>query len=222
MSQPDGILADRVIRRVKMPRLFIGLEVPLEIAQRLSKLRGGLFGARWADPRDYHITLRFIGDVDRRRAREIEDALSEIARDPLELSLAHLDVFGGDKPHTLFASISPSPLLNALQADCERALRRLGLPPESRKFSPHITLARLRSASTLDLADYLAAQASLAAAPFTVERFALFSARDQVGGGPYIVEAAYPLEDDGFSFDSCRDGDIGWMRGEALGKDEYR
>jgi RNA 2',3'-cyclic 3'-phosphodiesterase len=177
-----------------MPRLFVGLEVPDKTAATLCTLRGGLPGARWADPADYHITLRFIGDISRRLARDIEDELSEIERDPLQLSIASLGVFGGDKPHSLIATIAPSRALSDLQADCERAMRRLGLPPEPRKFAPHITLARLRATSILDLADYLAMHGSLVFDAMHMERFALFSAREKFGGGPYIVEAAYRLD----------------------------
>jgi len=177
-----------------MPRLFVGLEVPEEVVLHLSGFRGGLPGARWVDPADYHLTLRFIGDIDRRSAREIEDELSEIDSQPIDVKITGLDVFGGDKPHTIYASIAPNRALNELQAEAERCLRRLGLKPEARKFTPHVTLARLRSASVLDVADYLASHAHHPAQRFTAERFALFSARDMVGGGPYIVEAAYPLQ----------------------------
>jgi RNA 2',3'-cyclic 3'-phosphodiesterase len=176
-----------------MPRLFIGLEVPEDMTLRLSALRGGLPGARWADPADYHLTLRFIGDIDKRTAREIEDELSEIDSGPIAVHMAGLGVFGGDKPHTLFASIAPNKALNELQIESERALRRIGLPPEQRKFMPHVTLARLRSTSVLDLADYLQSFGHVPNQGFTADRFALFSARESVGGGPYIVEAAYPL-----------------------------
>lgn len=177
-----------------MPRLFVGLEVPEEITTSLAGLRGGLPGARWVDPSDYHLTLRFIGDIDRRAAREIEDELSEIDSEPIEVKITGLDVFGGDKPHTIYASIAPNRALHELQAESERCLRRLGLKPEARKFTPHVTLARLRSASVLDVADYLAAHAHITARAFTADRFALFSARELVGGGPYIVEAAYPFQ----------------------------
>lgn len=177
-----------------MPRLFVGLEVPDEITSYLSRVRGGLPGARWVDPADYHLTLRFIGDIDRRIAREIEDELSEIARQPIAVMLSGLGVFGGVKPHTVYASIAPNRPLLDLQAESERCLRRLGLKPEQRKFTPHITLARLRSASVLDVVDYLALHAHFPQQGFTADRFALFSARETFGGGPYIVEAAYPLE----------------------------
>ena len=140
-----------------MPRLFIGLEVPETIATRLSFLRGGLPGARWADPSDYHLTIRFIGDIDRRLANEIDEEMADLYAEPIRVRITGLGVFGGDKPHTLYAGIEPNRQLVGLQADSERRLRRLGLAPEQRKFVPHVTLARLRGASTLDLADYLQA-----------------------------------------------------------------
>lgn len=176
-----------------MPRLFIGLELPDDVAASLSGLRGGLPGARWVDPADYHLTLRFIGDIDRRAAREIEDELSEIDADAVPISIGSLGVFGGDKPHTLYAGVVPSRELLDLHAESERCLRRLGMKPEGRKFTPHITLARLRSTSVLDVVDYLSAHCLFGRQDFTAERFALFSARETFGGGPYIVEAAYPL-----------------------------
>lgn len=176
-----------------MPRLFVGLELPEAVTRDLSRLRGGLPGARWIDPVDYHLTLRFIGDIGPRIAREIEEALAEIERPPFDLRFSTLGVFGGDKPHTLYIGLAPSRPLNELQANCERALRRLGLPSESRKFTPHITLARLRASSVLDIADYLASHAPDRLPGFSIERFALFSARETFGGGPYIVEAAFSL-----------------------------
>lgn len=178
-----------------MPRLFVGLELPEEVTNVLSGLRWGLPGARWTDPSDYHLTLRFIGDINRRTAREIEDELSEIDRQTVPISIVGLGVFGGDKPHTIYASIAPNKPLVELQAESERCLRRLGFKPEGRKFTPHVTLARLRSASVLDVADYLAANARFPQCHFTADSFALFSARETFGGGPYIVEAAYPLQE---------------------------
>ncbi len=124
-----------------MPRLFIGLEVPESISTRLSLLRAGLPGARWVDPSDYHVTLRFIGDIDRRLANEVDEELADLYGEPIRVRITGLGVFGGDKPHTLYAAIEPSRPLVGLQADSERRLRRLGLPPEQRKFVPHVTLA---------------------------------------------------------------------------------
>lgn len=177
-----------------MPRLFVGLELPEEIAIRLSALRWGLPGARWIDPGDYHLNLRFIGDIDRRAAREVEEELAEIAREPVSIDFVGLGAFGGDKPHTVYVSVEPNRQLIELQAEMERCLRRAGLKPEGRKFTPHVALARLRSASVLDVADYLAAQMPFPRMRFTAASYTLFSAREMVGGGPYIVEAAYALQ----------------------------
>lgn len=176
-----------------MPRLFTGLEIPPDIAQALAGLRGGLPGARWIDPENYHITLRFIGDIDHAMARDIDALLGEIHRRPLTVTLDTLASFGGSKPRAVFARAVPSSEIADLQAAHERRVRRAGLPPEKRKFTPHVTLARLRDASPLDVAGYLAIQGAFRAIRFTAARFVLFSSRGSVGGGPYIVEAAYPL-----------------------------
>lgn len=177
-----------------MPRLFTGIEIPADIALALSAFRGGLPGGRWIDPEFYHITLRFIGDIDERMAREVYATLSEARhRAPLPIVIDALDTFGGGKPRAVFARVAPSAEILDLQAEHERLMRRIGLAAESRKFTPHVTLARLRDASPLDVADYLSVRGHFPKLTFTASRVALFSARDSVGGGPYIVEAAYPL-----------------------------
>jgi 2'-5' RNA ligase len=87
----------------------------------------------------------------------------------------------------------PSAEIADLYSAQERRVRRAGVPPETRKFTPHVTLARLRDASPLDVADYLASRGAFRSLSFVANRFVLFSSRDSVGGGPYVVEAAYPL-----------------------------
>lgn len=177
-----------------MPRLFTGLEIPAEIGAELALMRGGLAGARWIDPENYHITLRFVGDVDRETARDIAAALGESrARPALTVTLDALTAFGGSKPRALVARVVPTPELTRLQAEQERLMQRVGLDPEPRKYTPHVTLARLRHASPGDVAAGLALRGLLRKLAFTAERFVLYSARDSVGGGPYVVEAAYPL-----------------------------
>ena len=86
----------------------------------------------------------------------------------------------------------PDPALVELQAEHERRLRRIGLEPETRKFTPHVTLARLRGVKPRAVADYLAARGGLAVDGFIAERFVLFSSRDSVGGGPYVVGGGLP------------------------------
>jgi len=153
-----------------MPRLFTGLEIPPGVAQSLSSLRGGLPGARWIDPEHYHMTLRFIGDVDDVIAHEVASLLARVRRQAFELQVADLKSFGGRKPRAVVATLTPIRALMELQAEHERLMQRVGLELHKRPD---------RSRSE----------------PFWVPRFVLFSSRMSVGGGPYVVEAAYPFTD---------------------------
>jgi 2'-5' RNA ligase len=176
-----------------MPRLFTALVVPLEVREALAATRGGLVGARWSEPEDYHLTLRFIGDVDIHTANEIADALAESGRGLVDVAFEGLSWFGGDKPRAIVVKAKPTSALVELAADHERRMRRLGLAPETRVFTPHVTLARLRGAGPAAVANYFATRGRLEAPGFVAERFALMSARDGVGGGPYVVEGEYGL-----------------------------
>jgi 2'-5' RNA ligase len=176
-----------------MPRLFTGLEIPKAVGESLALLRGGLPGARWVDPENYHVTLRFIGDVDDAVAQEVAWLLGKVRRKDFELRLDGLQSFGGRKPRAVIAAVAPSQSVMELQAEHERLLRRVGLDPEVRKYTPHVTLARLRDTSSFEVAEYLSARAAFRSPPFSVSRFVLFSSRASVGGGPYVVEATYPL-----------------------------
>jgi RNA 2',3'-cyclic 3'-phosphodiesterase len=176
-----------------MPRLFTGLEIPAAWVDDLSMLRGGLPGARWIDPENYHMTLRFIGDVDDALAGDIASLLGQVRRRGFEWRLDGLASFGGRKPRAVVAQAAPSPAMMELQAEHERLMQRVGLDPEGRKFTPHVTLARLRDSSSHDVAEYLSARGGFRSALFQVSNFVLFSSRASVGGGPYVVEAAYPL-----------------------------
>jgi RNA 2',3'-cyclic 3'-phosphodiesterase len=176
-----------------MPRLFTALELPEAVVGQLTLARGGVVGARWIEPEDYHITLRFIGDVDARAASDIAETLGGIGRPRAPVRFEGLSSFGGAKPRAIIARVRAERALVDLQAEQERRLRRVGLEPETRKFLPHVTLARLRGAGASAVADYLALRGALVAESFMAERFVLYSARDGSGGGPYVVEAAYPL-----------------------------
>lgn len=176
-----------------MPRLFTALEIPPEVANELAFLRGGLPGARWIDPENYHITLRFLGDVDDRTARSAAEILEGTGRTPIQITLEELDCFGGDRPRSIYAKVRSNPALLELQAAQERDLRRIGLAPEGRKYTPHVTLARLRDVSARTVADWLAQRATGRVLEFEASRFVLLSSRASVGGGPYVVEEVYPL-----------------------------
>ncbi len=145
------------------------------------------------DVENYHLTLRFIGDVEGHVADEIANALDRVRRPSFSLALSGVGAFGSKKPHSVWAGVSASPDLAALQGEIERICQRLGLPADPRKFSPHVTVARLKNASPIDVAHYLSARGNFSTLPFRVGRFVLMSSRESVGGGPYIVEEVWPL-----------------------------
>lgn len=179
-----------------MIRLFVALSLPAVVRQRLSLLCSGLSGARWQRPDQFHMTLRFIGEVDGRRARDIADALDQVIIDPFDLTIAELGVFGDKRrPQVLWAGIRPQPELDRLQGKIEMALQRVGLPPERRKFQPHVTLARLRDANAERIAAFLGRQGAFALPPFQVEGFTLFSSFLSQSGAIYRPEAEYYFSD---------------------------
>ena len=176
-----------------MPRLFSGIEIPAPICERLTMLEGGLEGARWIDPENFHLTLRFIGDVDMLQAREFAAGLMSIAAQRFDIQLDGLGSFGGRKPRAVWAGVAPCPALTTLQQAHERVARAAGVAPESRNFVPHVTLARLRRVRAEAVARYLEQNGGFATSRFEVARFVLYSSRQSIGGGPYVVEEAFPL-----------------------------
>lgn len=177
-----------------MPRLFTGLEIPSDIALDLDMMRGGIAGARWIERDSYHITLRFIGDIDDGLAREIAHELDRVEACPFELRLSGVGVFGGAKPHALYAGVEESAELRRLQATQERICQMLGMTPEPRNFAPHVTLARLKNPDAGALHRFLASHNLYRSRVFEVARFVLFSSRPSRGGGPYAVEESYQLQ----------------------------
>ncbi len=176
-----------------MPRLFSGIEIPDDVRDVLARLRQPLPGARWLERENLHITLRFAGDVSAPVARELDANLANVSFDPFPIEIAGLATFGGDEPRTIYAAVKPSDELEKLARANETAARRAGLKPESRRFVPHITLARLQAAPRIEpIARFLQRKGGLRLPPFTVTRFVLFSSKPGTGGGPYVVEQAYP------------------------------
>lgn len=178
-----------------MPRLFTGLEIPESLGLSLSFLRGGLPGAKWIDVENYHVTLRFIGDIDETTAREIAAELARVRRRRFEVRIEGIVAFGGRQPHSLIAKVAPSPALSELQGEHERICQRLGLPAEPRKFVPHVTIARCKAVGHAAVAQWLALRGGFSGGEWTAERFVLYSSKASRGGGPYVVEEAYPLEE---------------------------
>src|SRR5262245_46341436 len=176
-----------------MPRLFTAIEIPEATRLRLSLLRAPIAGAKWVQPEDMHITLRFAGDIDRRTADDLADLLAEVSAAPFTVSISGGGAFGGRDPRVLWAGVEAGPELDALYRANERAARAAGLEPDPRDFRPHVTLARMRRARQSAAARFLAENGDLRMDPFLVTRFVLLSARPGSGGPPYVVEAAYPL-----------------------------
>jgi RNA 2',3'-cyclic 3'-phosphodiesterase len=176
-----------------MPRLFSAIEIPRDVALRLSMLRAPITGASWIDPEDMHLTLRFVGDVTNETADDFAQQLADLDIEPFELTLAGLGAFGGQHPHALFAATKPSVDLDALQKSHDRAARAVGIPPDPRGFVPHVTLARMRAARPGIIAEFLQAHADIAFPSYRVERCVLMSARPGRGGGPYAVEVVFPF-----------------------------
>lgn len=177
-----------------MPRLFTGLEVPSSVRLMLSLKQAGLSDVRWVDPADFHITLRFVGDVENRQANDIVETMSRRQWQAPEIRIGELKCFGGSKPTALYAVIKPNEPLMQLAASQERLMQQLGLEPDSRRFTPHITIGRCKNVTAAAVARYLsqhgAAQVGLSYQP---TRLALYSARDSRGGGPYKIEQTWPL-----------------------------
>ncbi len=175
-------------------RLFVGLPLPDDLRQTLAALSAGVPGARWVDPEMLHLTLRFIGEVDRGWFDDIDAALQGVTTPAFELSLAgvgHWERKG--KATTLWVGVEKNPALTRLRDKIESAMVRLGLEPEGRKFAPHVTLARLSDAAPIRVADFLGRHALFRSPPIAVESFTLFSSFLSHGGAIYTAEAEYPL-----------------------------
>jgi 2'-5' RNA ligase len=170
-------------------RLFLAIPIPDPIADRLLALETDVPGAAWRTREHFHLTLRFIGEVDEATARDIDGELGRIIAAPFEISLSGVDSFGGREPSALWAGVSAPPDLQRLVASCESAVRRAGLAPESRKYRPHVTLAYLRGTYDTDVANYLQDAASFRTEPFWVDHYAMYSSHHT----HYREQAIYPL-----------------------------
>jgi 2'-5' RNA ligase len=176
-----------------MMRLFVAFALPDTVTASLALIQAGVPGARWQTREQMHLTLRFIGEVDGRDAASIDDALSLLSAPPLTLQLKGVGEFGGKRPHALWAGIAANEALFHFQRKIETALQRIGLEAEPRKFTPHVTLARLRATPRGRVMDYLVDHALYASAPFGVDEFILYSSYLSPNGSLYRAEQTYAL-----------------------------
>ena len=181
-------------------RLFIGLQLPQAVLDLLSGLAYPLPRVRWVVRDNLHLTLRFIGEVDGAAAADIDEALARIAVPSFELTIAGVGEFNSrGRVRTLWAGVERSEPQRILYAKIERALQRAGQPPERRRFSPHVTLARLRDVKLAEVAPFIVAHANLSLKPIHVAHFVLFSSTLSHAGPVYTVEREYPLRDDDYA-----------------------
>lgn len=178
-----------------MPRLFIAIDPPPAIKARLAALGGGVPGARWTAAEQIHLTLRFIGEVEGGLFADIAEGLAEVRAAPFALAIdgvGHFPPRGA--PKLLWAGVAdPAGALTRLRGRVEARLRALGLEADGRKFTAHLTLARLKGAPIGRVRDFLAHRADLASEPFTIADFHLYSSHLGAGGAIHRIEASYPL-----------------------------
>jgi 2'-5' RNA ligase len=178
-----------------MIRLFVAIDFPEEVRKLLSGMCCGIPGAKWIPEEQFHLTLRFIGEVDGGLFRDIMDTLADVRSASMSIRLRGLGYFPPRKqPRVLWVGIEPASEVSLLRDRIESKLVRLGLEPERRKFSPHVTLARLDDPPLPKLTRYLAGNALFASDTFEVNEFSLYSSVLTPKGAIHQIEAAYPLE----------------------------
>ena len=176
-------------------RLFIGIPFPENVRARLGELKGGLQGARWVEPENLHLSLRFIGEVPGGDEADIDEALAAIEAPAFPLTVSELGFFDRrGRVHAVWAGVEPSEPLMRLRAKVEHALVRLGHEPGHRKFKPHVTLARIKNGSASEVGRYLEALNGFSAGPFEIDCFTLYRSHLGHGGPHYQALAEYPLE----------------------------
>jgi 2'-5' RNA ligase len=179
-----------------MPRLFVALPIPDDVADSLSALQGGVPDANWVPSENFHITLAFIGEVDGGMTQDIDAALATIDGPVLDIELAGVDHFvDGRQPKALYAAVVQEERLTRLRQRVASVLRGEGVKLERRKFRPHVTLARFNRRAEIGhhMAQFVASHSLFRAGPFEVDSFRLYSSLMRAEGSLYDVEAEYPL-----------------------------
>lgn len=176
------------------PPLFVAVAVPAAIAERLAALGGGVPGARWIPAGSMHVTLRYLGELDDSLADEVSTALAGTNHTAFSLKASGVGYFARrNDPRLLYAGVHPHHDLMELNRRMERLLHRLRIPSDGRKYHPHITLARLKGASSERIGRFVEANSLFASPPFEVGSFALFESHRSVSGSVYTMLRDYAL-----------------------------
>jgi 2'-5' RNA ligase len=179
-----------------MPRLFIALPVPEEIADALTTLQSGVPDARWVPAENFHVTLCFAGEVQGGTLRDLEEELGDVAGPPFPVAVAGVEQFSsGKQPKALVALVARSDRLDWLHQKVSTVARNCGIEVERRKFRPHVTLARFSHGAETGhhIAQFMASHSTFQAGPWVADHFALYSSRTGRSGSVYREEAAYDL-----------------------------
>ncbi|MBI5670979.1 MAG: RNA 2',3'-cyclic phosphodiesterase [Chloroflexi bacterium] len=178
-----------------MPRLFVAIDLPDDIKDRLIEVSKGVAGAKWLSRDQLHLTLRFIGETDEKQFQAIRSLLNSIRGEPFEIALKGVGQFPPKgAARVLWAGLDVPPALVALQRRIELALTGLGLPPEDKPFSAHVTLSRLKTPPNPEtIRQFLLKNAALQSPPFVVREFVLYSSFLRPEGPFYRHEGVYPL-----------------------------
>jgi 2'-5' RNA ligase len=176
-----------------MHRLFVAVRPPRQIREILLGAMGGISGARWQSDDQLHLTLRFIGKVDRHGAGDVHAALGAIHQARFEVALSGVGAFEKNgTPDAVWAGVTPQEPLKELHKKIDAALGRVGIAPERRAFVPHFTLARLKPTSG-SVGNFLEQAGPLSSSPFTVDAFVLFESDLTNERAVYTVIDRYPL-----------------------------
>ena len=177
-----------------MHRLFVAIRPPRAMRERLLATMGGVRGARWQDDAQLHLTLRFIGEVDRHRAEDIAATLGTVHHPAFTLALDGIGQFDRrGRLDSLWAGVTPHDAVTALHNKIDQALARVGIAPDTRAFLPHITIARCnRHTGPADA--ILAHTAGLASEAQPISAFCLYESRLGSEGAAYDIVARYPLD----------------------------
>ena len=177
-----------------MHRLFVAIRPPEDIRDLLVDAMDDSPDFRWQEDEQLHLTLRFVGEVDRHVANDLAEALGRVRAARFSLRIKDAGRFEQRNSGALWAGVDPKEPVAALAAKVERTCQQAGLKPESRAFHPHITLARWKGRRTREVADYLDRHRGLVSDPFEVDRFILFESRLGRHGAHYEPVSEYPLD----------------------------
>ena len=177
-----------------MPRLFVAIDLPDAHKTRLAGLRDDALPGRWTPSQKFHLTLRFIGEVDEDRVATVEQALAGFQGEAFSLQGRGLGVFPSPRqPRILFAALTPAPVLLELQAQVEQALHAIGLDEDPKPFRPHVTLARLRRVDAHTVRAFLGKHQAFTLEPFEVDRYYLYESVLRREGALHRRRAAFEL-----------------------------